>query len=57
MWTDGKIGDAWLGPHWLQAWDSLCSSWERSLVNLESWLIRFTSSWVLWWARILGLQP
>jgi hypothetical protein len=57
MWTGGKIGDAWLGPHWLQAWDSLYSSYSQTLLNLEASLARSIFSWVLWWARILGLQP
>lgn len=57
MLTDGKIDGVWLGSHLLQGWDSLCSYWELTLANLESWLIRSIFSWVQSWARTLGLQP
>lgn len=57
MLTDGRTDGAWPGLHWLQAWSSLCSFSSPTLLNLEASLARSTFSWVLWWARILGLRP
>jgi hypothetical protein len=57
MWTDGKTEDVWLGFPLLQDWLSLCSYWEQTLGSWETSHTRFISSWVLLWARTLGLQP
>jgi hypothetical protein len=56
MLIDGKIDGAWLGFRWLQDWHSLSSSWERSLLILESSLTRFIFSWAQWLVRTLGLR-
>lgn len=57
MLTDGRTDDAWPGLPWLRAWYSLYSFSSPTLLNWEASLARFTFSWVLWWARTLGLRP